>query len=585
MKIIANKTQLEVTEARFFGETYKKLAACPDKKMFKFGRFLCEASSVNVAHLLESFPEADWTEGAEEHKFKFLAFKKQEEELKKRKEEGCVEKHDEYAEFFKTQPFDHQFEAFVLSKDLEAYGLFFEQGCGKTKVTIDNITYLFLTGKIKRAIIFAPNGVHTNWTKTELPIHCNVEYDDFCWKGKLNKKVRADFDRVKDSDKLQIFAFNIECLVSKKAKALIMELLDAKCFAAVDESQGIKNPSAVRTQFLLKIAHLFSYRRILSGTPVTKGLEDIFSQFQFLNPAILVLRNFTAFRSKYCITKRFFHPDYPDDIRKSHVRVLGYRNVEEIQDKIKAFTTRVLKADCLDLPPKIYQREFITLTPDQIRIESEIREEGITYIQQCKNEGKPVTVQNVLSRLVKRQQVTCGYLLNEDGKMVLEIVKPEKNPRLLKLRSLLDVIQGKVIIWARFTQDVDYIMKMLGKEAVRYDGQVSTDNKEFNKVKFQTDTSVKYFVAKPIKGLTLTAGTTAIYYSNDFDLEKRLQSEDRNHRYGTKEALEAAGLENILYIDLEAVGSIDTKLIATLRAKKKMSDLVLQDPESMFMES
>ena len=582
MKITLDKDRLEVTEARFFGEIYKKLAACPDRKAFKFGRFFCNASAINVSHLLEVFPEADWVGGAEEHKFKFLAFKKQEEELKNLKGDDVVMQ--EFPEVFKTKPFDHQYKAFIISKDLGAYGLFFEQGCGKTKVTIDNAVYLFLKKKIDKLIIIAPNGVHSNWINTEIPVHCNTEYDAFCWKGKMNKKVKALWDLVRNSRKLQIYSFNVECFVSKKNQAMLKELLN-NCMLVIDESQSIKNPMALRTKFLVGISDKAAYRRILSGTPVTNGLEDIFSQFQFLDPAILVLRNFTAFRARYCVTKRFFNPLFPDDLRKSYVRVLGYKGIDEIQEKIKTFTTRVLKVDCLDLPPKIYQREFVTLSPEQLRIDAEIQEEGITWVKQCRNNNEPITYAMALTRLTKRQQVACGYLLNEDEQAVLEIVKPEKNPRLLKLRSLLDVIQGKVIIWARFTQDVDYIMKMLGKEAVRYDGKVSTDDKEFNKVKFQTDTSIKYFVAKPIKGLTLTAGTTAIYYSNDFDLEKRLQSEDRNHRFGTKEALEAAGLENILYIDLEAVGSIDTKLIAALRAKKKMSDLVLQDPESMFMES
>jgi SNF2 family DNA or RNA helicase len=128
-------------------------------------------------------------------------------------------------------------------------------------------------------------------------------------------------------------------------------------------------------------------------------------------------------------------------------------------------------------------------------------------------------------------------------------------------------------------------MKILGNKAVRYDGKVSTEEKEINKVKFQQNDEILYFVAKPIKGLTLTAGTTNIYYSNDFDLEKRQQSEDRSHRFGTKEALEKAGLKNVLYIDLEALGTIDGKIITALRAKKKIADMVLQDPESMFMES
>ncbi len=572
------KDFLEIKGVRFHGEIYQKITGCPDKKRFKNGRFIIQNCTANIKYLIETFPEAKWEC---DDKYQFLAQEKQESEMLANKEKTFEFK--QYPEVFKTQPFAHQFQAFELSKDAEAYGLFFEQGCGKTKVTIDNAVYLFLQNKIKRLVIIAPNGVHTNWITTELPAHCNIEYDSFCWKGVFTKKIQQNLEAVAESSKLQIFTFNIEAFVSNKTQAILLNLLKEDSMLVIDESQGIKNPQALRTKFFVKTKAKF--KRILSGTPVTKGVEDIFSQFLFLNPKILGITSFFAFKSIFCIQKKFQNPSDPFNERKAYSKIVGYQQIDLLQDKIQTYTTRVLKKDCLDLPEKIYQREFVTLTAEQKRIDNEIREEGITYLQQCKNSGEPVTIASALARLTKRQQVSCGYLLNTDEEAVLEIVAPEKNPRLLKLKSLLDVIEGKVIIWCRFTQDVDYIMKILGNKAVRYDGKVSTEEKEINKVKFQQNADILYFVAKPIKGLTLTAGTTNIYYSNDFDLEKRQQSEDRSHRFGTKEALEKAGLKNVLYIDLEALGTIDGKIITALRAKKKIADMVLQDPESMFMES
>lgn len=585
MKIIQVKNHLEIIDTRFYGEMYSKVMACPDARALKNGRFLCSNSFANIEHLIQTFPEALWDSNAEMLKFEYHAKKKQEQLLLEQKTKDFGS--NNYPDVFKTKPFAHQLQAFEVSKDAESYGLFFEQGCGKTKVTIDNAVYLYLNGKIDSLVIIAPNGVHMNWIKTELPVHCNVEYDAFCWDGKLTKKRIAEFEAVRNSKKLKIFAFNIECFVSEKTQKMILGLL-TRSMLVVDESQGIKNPSALRTKFITKAAKNSNiYKRILSGTPVTKGVEDLYSQFQFLDPKIIGLDSFYTFKAKYCILKRMSFSSVLDKSGKPRQfsKIVGYQKMDDLQQKIQTYTTRVLKSDCLDLPEKIYQREYFTLTPDQLRVDGEIMDDGIAWVRQCKNNNEPITFANALARLTKRQQVACGYLLNTDGEMVLEIVKPEKNPRLLRLRSVLDNIRGKTIIWCRFTQDVNYVMKMLGDEAVRYDGLVSSDDKERNKNDFQNLENIRYFVAKPIKGLTLTAATYAIYYSNDFDLEKRQQSEDRNHRYGTKEVLEKEGLSNITYIDLEAVGSIDGKIISALRAKKKLADMVLQDPENLFMEN
>lgn len=591
MKIKKVGSKLQVFDCAIFGDVFKKLIGCPDRREFKNGLFTCIDSMSNVEHLLNSFPNAQWVEEAEVAKFQYYAQKKQEEEMLKNKAETPT---GSYPEVFKTKPFDHQLKAFELCKDAKSYGLFFEQGCGKTKVTIDNAVYLFQKNEIDALVIVAPNGVHSNWINDELPTHCNIEYSAFCWKGKSTKTEMAKLEAVKNSQELKVFSFNIECFVSEKQQKLLLTLLtDFRCLLVIDESQGIKNSKALRTKFFVDINKKLKnknlpYKRILSGTPVTKGVEDLFSQFLFLGEHILGLTNYYAFTSRYCKMQRFQLNQKKSDQenRKTiqYSKIVGYQRTDELQEKIKTYTFRVLKKDCLDLPEKLYQREFITMTPDQVRIDEEIRLEGITYVKNCKERGEPITIANVLARMVKRQQVACGYLLNVEEQKVVEIVTPDKNPRLIRLRELMDRIEGKVIIWARFTQDINYIMNMLGNQAVRYDGLVDGDLREINKKLFQKDDATRYFVGKPIKGLTLTAATTAIFYSNDFDLEKRQQAEDRNHRFGTKEVADELGVKNILYIDIQAQNSIDNRIITALRAKKKISDMILQDPENLFME-
>ncbi|MFT6841383.1 MAG: hypothetical protein ACJASR_000143 [Psychroserpens sp.] len=574
IKIAKEKNHLEVADTRFFGEIFQKLICIPDRKRFTDNRFIFFNCNSNIEHIIENFPDVNWSDEAYALKQNFLAFKEAEKEQLKNKDKEVTLK--DYPEIFKTKPFDHQLKAFEISKDLEFYGLFFEQGCGKTKVIIDNASYLFKEGKIETLVIIAPNGVHKNWITDELPVHCKVDYDAFCWNGKINKLANLRLEELRISDKLKIYSFNVECFVSKKQQEMLLSLLkNNNCLLTIDESQSIKTPSAKRTKFLVdKASPLATYKRIMSGTPITKGVQDIFTQFKFLSPSIIGLTSFFAFKNKYCRMGGF-----------QMKQIIGYQGVEELQAKIQTHSMRVLKKDCLDLPEKLYQRAPLDITENQRKVYDEIKNEGITFLQNAKNKGEPVTFDNVLSRLIKMQQVTCGYLLNVEEQGFVELVSPDKNPRLNKLRDLLEKIDGKVIIWARFTKDIDYIMKILGKEAVRYDGQVSNEDRDLNKTAFKDDDQVRYFVAKPLKGLTLTSATTAIYYSNDFDLEKRLQSEDRNHRFGTKEVVEKAGKSNVLYIDLEATRTLDKKIITALRNKKKLADMVLQDPESLFIEN
>lgn len=610
MKIIqpTESSYLEIIDAKFFGETFQKCSGAPDLKKFKNGRFLFSPSFSNLDHFLEVFPEAQWIGEAEKIRDKFFTQKSNEREMLDGKDKE-IEIRD-YPEVFKTKPFDHQLKAFELSKDAKNYGLFFEQGCGKTKVTIDTSTYLSLLHLIEAHVIIAPNGVHKNWITDELPTHCNIEYDYFCWDGKFNKAQKANFERVFNSKKLKIFAFNVECFVSEKQQQLLIRILKAfKTMLSIDESQTIKNPSAVRTKFILKIGELAAFRRILSGTPITKGIEDIYSQFKFLDANIIGLNSFFAFKAKYCQMGGYLQK-----------QIIGYKGIEEIQEKIKTYTTRVLKKDCLDLPDKIYQKEPFALTEDQMRMYNEVKDEGMSYLLQVKekqkifdkvslelkmllsgndyfdgdkeaeikrleqlkfeNQPEQVTFESVLSRMKKLQQISSGFLMNIELGEFVEIVKPENNPRLLKLKEILSKIDGKVIIWTIFTADIKYMMAMLGNKAVRYDGKMTREDREASKLRFKTDPEAKYFVANlqaAARGITLTEATTAIYYNNSYDLELRLQSEDRCHRIGTT--------QNVLYIDLEASKTIDKKIIRALRSKKKVADMALQDPYSLFMEN
>lgn len=559
----------EVTGVKFYGEMYQKLVAAPDRKRFKDGRYIFLNSNANIEYFLNTFNYAQWDGQAEDAKDEYYNFKTREQKQLMAKEAPLIFK--DYPEIFKTKPFDHQLKCFEISKDAEFYGLFFEQGCGKTKVVIDTTVHLFKEKKIDTLLIIAPNGVHKNWITDELPIHCNIEYEAFCWNGTINKENITQLEKTHKSKKLRIYSFNIECFVGLKQQELLRSIISSnKCLLALDESQTIKNQSAKRTKFIVdKISKLVKYKRIMTGTPVTKGVQDLYTQLKFLSEDIIGISSFYAFKNKYCQMGGF-----------QMKQIVGYKSVDLLQDKIQTHTMRILKKECLDLPEKLYQKAPYDLTEEQLKIYNEIRDDGIAWVKNAKENGDPITLDSALVRMKKLQQVALGYLLNIEGKELIEIIPPNKNPRLLKLKELLENIQGKVIIWTIYTQDIIYIKQMLGELAVIYSGKIDQEEKEENKKLFKNDPKIKYLIANTqamARGHTLTEAETSIYYCNSFDLELRLQSEDRNHRQGTK--------NNVLYIDLEANKTMDKKIIKALRSKKKVADMVLQDPDNLFMEN
>lgn len=559
------KNTFEITGVKFYGEIYNKAVQFPDYKRFYNGRFLFKNSFSNIEYLIETFPEAKWTGETAIRKLEYLEFKESE---KKLKESKTIEVYE--TDFkFKTDPFKHQTKAFCVSKDLPEYGYLFEQGCGKTKVVLDNSAYLFDKKLIDCLIIIAPNGVHRNWISDEIPKHLPCECDFAFWKSGMKTKDKENWDNIKYSEKLKVYTFNVECFVSDKAKEELEFLLKSfKCLLCVDESQKIKNPSAKRTKFIVKVSGHAKYRRICTGTPITQGVHDIYTQLKFLNPDIIGISSFYAFRARYCVMGGF-----------EMKQIVGYRNIKDLQEKIKNYTMRVLKKDCLDLPEKIYQRVPFDITKKQRDLYNSIKKEGIGLIQRENFEDKEILLEHAVTRYIKMQQISSGFMINTEDKSIFEIVPFKKNPKLLKLKELLAKIKGKVIIWSRFTQDINLILKLVGEKGVRYDGQVSDDQREINKNKFQNNQGVEYFIGNPqvgSNGLTLVEAETVIYYSNSYDLELRLQSEDRCHRIGT--------VNNVNYIDLEANKTIDKKIIRCLRNKKKVSDMILNDPVSAFLE-
>ena len=464
---------------------------------------------------------------------------------------------------FKLKPYKHQMNALEKSWNKETYGYFMEMGTGKTKVLIDNMAMLYDKGKINGALIIAPKGVVKTWHEQELPTHLpnHVENVTTLWQPNITKKQETKLNNLFDlGTDLHIFIMNVEALSTSKGVKFAEKFLRShRTLMALDESTTIKNPSAKRTKNVLALAPMAKYRRILTGSPVTKNPLDLYTQCEFLDPFLLNFNSWYAFRNRYAIMKTIH-------VRGRSIQTVHkFQNLGELSDRLKGFSYRVLKEDCLDLPEKIYMKRHVALTKEQKNLYEQMRKTAIANLN-----GKVTSTVTVLTQLMRLQQITCGHFVADDG-----TVQTIKNNRLDELMDVLEETENKAIIWAYWQRDVqdikDAIEKKYGpRSVVDYYGLTPQDERQDNIRRFQNDNECRFLIGTPSTGgygITLTEANTVIYYSNGYDLEKRLQSEDRAHRIGQK--------KNVTYIDLIAEDTVDEKIVRSLRKKINIASEVM----------
>ena len=467
---------------------------------------------------------------------------------------------------FKTKPYAHQITALEKSWDRTEYGYFMEMGTGKSKVLVDNMAMLYDKGRINGAVIVAPKGVYRNWYSQEIPNHLpsHIQPKMVLWTALTSKTKDKEYQTLFETGHdLHILIINVEALSTKKGLDFAAKFMRChKTMLAIDESTTIKNPSAKRTKSILALGKEATYRRILTGSPVTKSPLDLYTQCGFLNSFLLGYDSFYAFRNRYAnmIDRNF---------GGRRVQLIGsYKRLDELADKLKAFSYRVLKDDCLDLPDKVYIRREVDLTDEQSKAYATMKSAALASLK-----GKMATAPHVLTQMMRLHQITCGHLRNDDG-TITEI----KNNRLKELINLLDEVEGKVIIWANYVYDIENLVKVISDEfgadsIVQYYGAIPAEQRQENIEKFQDPNSkARFFIGNPQTGgygITLTCANTVVYYSNGYDLEKRLQSEDRAHRIGQT--------KSVTYVDFIAPKTVDEKIVKALRSKMNIANTIMDE--------
>ena len=464
---------------------------------------------------------------------------------------------------FKTHPYEHQLKALTMSWDKEYFAYFMEMGTGKSKVLIDNIAMLYDKGKINGALIVAPKGVVGTWYLNQIPDHLpdHIEHKNVLWKPNITRKqnlrLKSLFETGTD---LHILIMNVEAFSTTKGCEFAKKFLDShRTLMAVDESTTIKNPDAKRTKNICNLSILSKYRRILTGSPVTKSPLDLYKQCDFLKEELLGHGSYYTFRTRYAIMKTANFGG------KSVQIVVGYRNLDELSEKLRPFSYRVLKDDCLDLPDKIYMKRTVQLSSEQKKVYEQMKQMALAEMN-----GKMMSTATVLTQLMRLHQITCGHFTADDGS-----IQKIKSNRLDELMDVLEEIEGKVVIWAHYQNDVETIVEHLKKKygdnsIVDYYGRTRPENRQSNIDKFQKDEGCRFFIGTPATGgygITLTQASNVIYYSNGYDLEKRMQSEDRAHRIGQK--------KSVTYVDMIADDTVDEKIVKSLRKKVNIATQIM----------
>ena len=467
---------------------------------------------------------------------------------------------------FKTKPYKHQLTALKKSCDEKEYGYFMEMGTGKSKVLVDNMAILYDKGKINGALIIAPKGVYRNWLEQEIPIHLasHIKPKMVLWTALTSKTKEKEYQTLFETGfDLHVLIMNVEAFSTKKGSEFAYKFLRShKTLMAVDESTTIKNPSAKRTKTLITLGRHATYRRILTGSPVTKSPLDLYSQCAFLDEELLGHASYYSFRNRYAhmIDRNF---------GGRRVQIVGsYKRLDELEEILKEFSYRVQKKDCLDLPKKIFINRTVELTAEQDKAYQTMKSAALASL-----EGKLATAPHTLTQLMRLHQITCGHLKSDDG-----TITNFKHNRIEELMDVMDEMEGKVIIWANYIHDIEEIVKTVKKKygddsIVQYYGAISSDDRQKAIKLFQDPKSpVKYFVGNTQTGgygITLTAASNVVYYSNSYDLEKRLQSEDRAHRIGQHKP--------VTYVDLIAPKTVDEKIIKALRGKINIASQIMGD--------
>lgn len=460
----------------------------------------------------------------------------------------------------KYKPLEHQWGMLDFGWGLPNYALFAAMGTGKTFVTINLAMARWEAGLIRRLAIICPQTLHRTWMREFAKY---ARSGDYVIRRFATKDTLTDW-LAEDPKKLHVLLISVEGLgISEKmyqsALTFYMDIGPAAIMTVCDESSRIKNPDANRTGRTIFMGGCSGWRMVLNGTPIAKGIHDLWSQYEFLDPNIIGTGDYWAFKTRYVVMGGY-----------ENKQIVGYSHVQELMDTVKPWTLEIDKK-VLYLPPKIPKNILLEATPEQKRLFEKI----LTGI----GDGPMIKVQNVLERMLRLQQVIGGFEPQTDSEtLITQTIPLEKNPKLDALMELIDdnYSGSKFIIWARYVPEIRVIVHALRQKygeasCVTYYGGTSNDNRKIAEDRYCGDPTCRFLVGNPSAaglGLTLIGGENdvMVYYSGTFAFIDRTQSEDRSHRIGQ--------YNSVTIVDFIMEGTIDELIQASIAEKLDMDQFI-----------
>lgn len=469
----------------------------------------------------------------------------------------------------KTEPWAHQIEDLEASWKMPGAAIPWPPRLGKSKVAIDTAARLADAGLIDAAVVVAPNGVHMNWSRVEIPTHWPLD-DPMIFEWRSQKKGTVAFESQKksaiDHPGFVWLSVNVEAIATsalvnmgKYGGAGYLEkfVKRRRCLLIVDESHKIKNYRAKRTKAVMRISRLCPFRRNLSGTPVSQGPFDLWSQYNVLDPSILGT-NFTTFRLRYGVFRKMRWGTGP-----SYDELVEYRNLDELNERIAPYTFHRVKEECLDLPDRTMSRAYFELPKEHRRVYEDLR---IKLIAQL-DSGETITSHHALTKLLRLQQVSRGHVKTEEGDTV-SLGGPY--PAIDATMDLVEENDGKAIVWCRFVSDVDLLVQEFTRKdirVIRCDGSVPSSDRPDLIRRFRDDPGIGAWVgtlATGGEGIDLGVANLMVFYSHGFDLVQRLQGLERN--FGSSQKASKIGV-----VDLVAADTVDEKCLSSIYEKEDLA--------------
>ena len=458
-----------------------------------------------------------------------------------------------------------QAEALQAMNGHKAFALFLEMRIGKTKVVLDDWAQKVANGEVSDLCVIAPASVYQIW-ETALQDDVNDALIYQCYVYTWISSKRTDSKQLLRHNGPRILLMNIEALSTVAiARNLCLKFLERPTMLVIDESTSIKSPDALRTRFVnWGLSSKAAFRRILSGLPTPRSPLDLYSQMEFLDPKILDFPDYTSFRDRYAVTQR---TTFGGKLRYPINHVVGYKNQEELRDKIAPYSFRAELKDCADLPPSQYVIREIEMTKEQQRIYKQLKHFAIAELE----DTSKITASVVITQMLRMHQVLMGRGVDSDDN-----VHSIGEKRTAALIDMLNETTEKVIIFCSYDADVRKIAEALQKEfgndsTARFWGG-NREARNFEEQQFKTDPKCRFMVATAAAGgfgRAWDVASITVFYSNTDNLEHRMQAEARQ--------LSVDKTKPMLYVDLVVRGTIEEKILQALRNKIDLAAVITND--------